>query len=48
MRKDESVSYLLKTTDGGETWARVDVTRGEDVDLKLAGVRFAERMFGKR
>jgi photosystem II stability/assembly factor-like uncharacterized protein len=46
MRKDESISYLLKTTDGGETWARVDVTRGEDVDLKLAGVRFADSKHG--
>jgi photosystem II stability/assembly factor-like uncharacterized protein len=46
MRKDESVSYLLKTTDGGETWARVDVTRGEDVDVKLAGLRFADASHG--
>ena len=46
MRKDESVSYLLKTTDGGETWSRVDVTRGEDVDIKLAGLRFADAAHG--
>jgi photosystem II stability/assembly factor-like uncharacterized protein len=46
MRKEESVSYLLKTTDGGETWARVDVTRGEDVDVKLAGLRFADAAHG--
>ncbi|HYY99438.1 MAG TPA: YCF48-related protein, partial [Pyrinomonadaceae bacterium] len=46
MRADESVSYLLKTSDGGETWARVDVTRGEDVDVKLAGVRFADASHG--
>ena len=46
MRKDESVSYLLKTTDGGETWSRVEVTRGEDVDLKLARVTFADAEHG--
>lgn len=46
MAKEESISYLLKTTDGGETWARVDVTRGEDVDVKLAGVRFADAAHG--
>ncbi|HST52904.1 MAG TPA: YCF48-related protein [Pyrinomonadaceae bacterium] len=46
MRKDESISYLLKTTDGGESWTRVDVTKGEDVDLKFAGVRFADSDHG--
>jgi photosystem II stability/assembly factor-like uncharacterized protein len=46
MRKDESVSYLLKTTDGGESWTRVDVTRGPDVDLKLARVTFADADHG--
>lgn len=46
MEKDESVSYLLKTTDGGATWSRVEVTRGADVDLKLAGLRFADRERG--
>jgi len=46
MRKDESISYLLKTTDGGENWTRVDVTKDEDVDLKLAGVRFADSDHG--
>ena len=46
MAKDESVSYLLKTTDGGETWSRVEVTRGADVDVKLAGLRFADREHG--
>ena len=46
MEKDESVSYLLKTTDGGGTWSRVEVTRGADVDLKLAGLRFADREHG--
>lgn len=46
MEKDESVSYLLKTTDGGRAWTRVEVTRGADVDLKLAGLRFAGREQG--
>lgn len=46
MAKDESVSYLLKTSDGGESWTRVDVTRGEDVDIKLAGLRFADAEHG--
>ncbi|HEX8293107.1 MAG TPA: YCF48-related protein, partial [Pyrinomonadaceae bacterium] len=46
MEKDESVSYLLKTTDGGGTWARVEVTRGADADVKLAGLRFADREHG--
>src|SRR5215216_6237487 len=46
MEKEESVSYLLKTSDGGVTWSRVEVTRGADVDLKLAGLRFADRERG--
>jgi photosystem II stability/assembly factor-like uncharacterized protein len=46
MERDESVSYLLKTTDGGGSWSRVEVTRGADVDLKLAGLRFADREHG--
>src|ERR1700755_987924 len=46
MKKEESVSYLLKTTDGGESWSRVDVTSGEDVDVKLAGLRFADASHG--
>ena len=46
MEKEESVSYLLKTADGGRTWSRVEVTRGADVDLKLAGLRFAGRERG--
>jgi photosystem II stability/assembly factor-like uncharacterized protein len=46
MEKEESVSYLLKTTDGGGTWTRVEVTRGADVDVKLAGLRFADRERG--
>ena len=45
-REGESISYLLKTTDGGENWTRVDVTRGEDVDVKLAGLRFADAAHG--
>lgn len=46
MEKDESVSYLLKTSDGGATWSRIEVTRGADVDLKLAGLRFADEQRG--
>jgi photosystem II stability/assembly factor-like uncharacterized protein len=46
MEKDESVSYLLKTSDGGRTWSRVEVTRGADVDVKLGGLRFADREHG--
>jgi photosystem II stability/assembly factor-like uncharacterized protein len=46
MAKEESVSYLLKTTDGGASWSRVEVTRGADIDLKLAGLRFADREHG--
>jgi photosystem II stability/assembly factor-like uncharacterized protein len=46
MEKDESISYLLKTTNGGASWARVEVTRGADVDLKLAGLRFVDREHG--
>ncbi|HEX8148919.1 MAG TPA: YCF48-related protein [Pyrinomonadaceae bacterium] len=46
MEKEESVSYLLKTADGGASWSRVEVTRGADVDLKLAGLRFADREHG--
>jgi photosystem II stability/assembly factor-like uncharacterized protein len=46
MEKEESVSYLLKTTDGGANWSRVEVTQGPDVDVKLAGLRFADREHG--
>lgn len=46
MEKDESVSYLLKTSDGGRTWSRVEVTRGPDVDVKLGGLRFADGEHG--
>jgi photosystem II stability/assembly factor-like uncharacterized protein len=46
MAKDESISYLLVTRNGGGSWSRVEVTRGPDVDLKLARVRFADRDHG--
>lgn len=46
MLKEESVSYLLKSTDGGGSWSRVEVTRGADVDLKLARVFFADGEHG--
>jgi len=38
--KEEPRSYLLKTTDGGQTWSRVVVT-GADVDVSLTRVVFA-------
>ena len=44
--KDEPLSYLLKTADGGGSWSRVEVARGADVDLKLTGLRFADREHG--
>ena len=37
---------IYTSGDGGESWSRVEVTRGADVDLKLAGVRFADRGHG--
>jgi photosystem II stability/assembly factor-like uncharacterized protein len=46
VEKDEPVSYLLKTADGGASWSRVEVTRGADVYVKLAGLRFADREHG--
>jgi photosystem II stability/assembly factor-like uncharacterized protein len=38
--EDETRSYLLKTTDGGATWARVEVV-GKEVNARLVRVRFA-------
>ena len=43
---DEPVSYLLKTADGGRHWSRVEVTRGAEAGVKLAGLRFADREHG--
>ena len=43
--KEEPRSYLLRTSDGGRTWARVEVT-GANVDARLVGVRFAGREHG--
>jgi photosystem II stability/assembly factor-like uncharacterized protein len=43
--KEEPRSYLLRTSDGGRTWARVEVA-GADVDARLVGVRFAGREHG--
>jgi photosystem II stability/assembly factor-like uncharacterized protein len=39
--KEEPRSYLLKTTDGGETWSRVEAT-GADVDVLLTRVAFVD------
>jgi photosystem II stability/assembly factor-like uncharacterized protein len=46
MKVGEPRSYLLKTTDGGETWARVDVVGAGEDDLQLARVRFADSRRG--
>ena len=42
---DEPRGYLLKTTDGGETWTRVEVTK-PDVILRLRRVVFADGAHG--
>ncbi|HYE14070.1 MAG TPA: YCF48-related protein [Pyrinomonadaceae bacterium] len=42
---EESRSYLMKTSDGGATWSRVDVT-GADAEARLVGVRFADARRG--
>lgn len=42
MKVGEPRSYLLKTTDGGETWARVDVVGAGEDNLQLARVSFAD------
>jgi photosystem II stability/assembly factor-like uncharacterized protein len=43
--KEEPRSYLLKTTDGGETWSRVEAT-GADVDVLLTRVAFVDAARG--
>lgn len=42
---DERRSYLLKTTDGGRTWSRVEVV-GDDVNARLVGLHFADADHG--
>ena len=42
---DEARSYLLKTTDGGDTWSRVEVV-GEEVNARLVRARFADADHG--
>ena len=39
--KEEPRSYMLKTVDGGQSWARVEVT-GADVDVLLTRVAFTD------
>jgi photosystem II stability/assembly factor-like uncharacterized protein len=39
--KEEPRSYLLKTTDGGASWTRVEVMASADADVLLVRVRFA-------
>ncbi|MDQ3920027.1 MAG: YCF48-related protein [Acidobacteriota bacterium] len=46
MKVGEPRSYLLKTTDGGATWTRVDVVGAGDDSLQLARVRFADARRG--
>ncbi|MCA1593949.1 MAG: hypothetical protein LC754_15120 [Acidobacteria bacterium] len=43
--KTEPRSYLLRTTDGGDSWARVEVT-GADVNAVLVRVVFPDREHG--
>jgi photosystem II stability/assembly factor-like uncharacterized protein len=43
--KEEPRSYLLRTTDGGATWTRVEAT-GADVDVLLMRVAFADNSRG--
>lgn len=45
-RLDEPRAYLLKTADGGATWSRVEVTKGDDAGLVLTRVVFADRERG--
>ncbi|HEV2708278.1 MAG TPA: YCF48-related protein [Pyrinomonadaceae bacterium] len=42
---DEPRSYLLRTTDGGENWQRVEPA-GQDVDARLTGMVFADETRG--
>ena len=46
MKVGEPRSYLLKTTDGGDTWTRVDVVGAGEDSLQLARVRFADARRG--
>lgn len=41
----EARSYLLKTTDGGESWSRIEAA-GKDVNARLAGIAFADKDHG--
>jgi photosystem II stability/assembly factor-like uncharacterized protein len=43
--KEEPRSYLLRTTDGGASWSRVEVT-GADVDVLLTRVAFVDNSRG--
>ena len=46
MKVGEPRSYLLKTTDGGDTWTRVDVVGAGEDSLQLVRVRFADARRG--
>jgi photosystem II stability/assembly factor-like uncharacterized protein len=43
--KEEPRSYLMKTSDGGASWSRVEVT-GRDVDVLLTRVAFVDDLRG--
>ena len=44
--KEEARSYLLRTTDGGQSWTRVPVTGAEETDVLLTRVAFVDDLRG--
>lgn len=40
-RKDDQRTYLMKTTDGGQTWKRIDIS-GAEVDVRLLRAVFSQ------
>ena len=50
-RKDDQRTYLMKTTDGGQTWKRIDIS-GAEVDVRLLRAVFSQGgrgwAFGKK
>ena len=43
--KDEPRAYLMRTTDAGATWTRVDI-KDSDVDIRLVRILFANNELG--
>ncbi|MBA3442150.1 MAG: hypothetical protein H0T92_20005, partial [Pyrinomonadaceae bacterium] len=43
--KDEPRAYLMRTTDAGATWTRVDI-KDSDVDIRLVRIMFANNELG--